>query len=498
MEDLFFNLQREVKIKRQINLLRYLSNYTEPVFLKNISEHLNCTMPTLLSDIDILNNILKKNIKIKIIEKQKAITNISSSYISVDSIITILIKETLVYQIVECCLYKKEYTIIKASYEFSASRSTLLRTLKHMNQILKAFHIQISTENFTFIGKEEDIRVFLFHFFKCFSDREILSTESSLYAKHFSELMEKLEGDRLHFCHFRLSLWTSIARIRWQKKCYVTLSNQLEDEILNQKNLNEFKIILNSFSFLDGVTNLPDNEMLWAYISCLHCIAYTDVLSYQGSQRKLVYCREEKPRVIFQIEQLFLKIGFPKEIFLSRKLEMFKSYLVNLRLLRKISLNFEIVSENLKDLIWNMHGDLCEKWSDHLNCIPLHSDLSVMNLEDVVTSCAIFHLAIFEEKKKNLPVHVLFAFQGDPGFDHYLVQTSNLLVEDHVQVDYFLEEQLDQQVIQQIKPDLVICNYDLNVKKEGDYEVVRLSNIPTLIDWGVARTAIERLSQKYF
>ena len=52
---------------------------------------------------------------------------------------------------------------------------------------------------------------------------------------------------------------------------------------------------------------------------------------------------------------------------------------------------------------------------------------------------------------------------------------------------------LTQDIIKETKVDVIICNYDLHTIDYSICPIIRLSNIPSITDWSIARDVIQRL-----
>ena len=495
MESLFFNLQKDKQFKRQTQLLRLLSENANQCSTAELAGTLECSMPTLAKELSYLNIVLK-NYNVKLTTSVTGhVTLTYATNISIDSMITILTKDTLVFQIMWSILHNKKWTLQQAILELDSSRSSLLRTIGYMNEVLQEYNLLISTKTIDFIGNEEDVRVCLFAFYSAFGNSTIISAESEAEADYLVELGKRLGLPRLHLCHFRVSIWLSITRIRWRHKCFVSLAKEVEVAIANKKDLQIFnKLMQTLFRHYYQFGKLPQDEVSWAFITSLHCVSYSSNYSSSIPTPDFIFRRLEYPEIVTATHK-FLENVFPQQLIQEGALEKMEACLINTRLLSKVTSNFELIEPRLKALAESIHSELYQMWYQHLGDLKKSEGFSFSHLRDVAVMLTTLHTAVKKQQKQK-PVRILFAFQGEAGFDDYLAETTKLFITEKVQADYCLEKAVTKKRIKQAEADLVVCNYDVHLINDITCPIIRLSNIPTLIDWGVVRDAITRLVEQ--
>ena len=495
MENLFLALQKNKQFKRQITLLQHMRTIPFKISSTELAQVLHCSLPTLRDDINALNTNLSDYIKISSPSFGELALHCIDT-VSIDSLIAILTKKTVVYQIIDNLCYGRWHSSQQVLDALLISRTNLQQILRHMNRTLQLFNISISTKKFSFIGKEKDIRVFLFAFYSEFGDRTIVLEDSTTYVERFLSMYQQTDLPRLHFCHFRLALWGSIAHIRRKQQRFVSLSEPLKKEITNQMNFLTFASFHRRFTDTNQLDKLlPTDEAVWAYITVLDCIAYTDVLSHAETPLQFVYRWEKCPKIIEEAHQ-FLTTTFSRtrEFVTDDMMNILESFLINARLLMKASANFEVMTSPLKKMAIDMYNELYALWYQQLSQLPQGSNFRFDKVDNLAVSLTLFHASIRKQKQQRKKLRVLFAFQGRAGFDDYLAKFSKVLITDNMQADYFLERVIDKEVIVQLQAGLIICNYDLNIQEEIACPIVRIPNIPTLADWGRARAMIDRLT----
>ncbi|MGA5591751.1 helix-turn-helix domain-containing protein [Enterococcus mundtii] len=83
---------------------------------------------------------------------------------SVDSVITILAKDTIIYRMMALLLHNKTYSTEQLSDHLIISRSSIFNIIRYMNEVLKEYRISKATNPLTLIGNEEDSRFFTLFF----------------------------------------------------------------------------------------------------------------------------------------------------------------------------------------------------------------------------------------------------------------------------------------------------------------------------------------------
>ena len=495
MQNLFFKLQHDHQFKRHAELLRYLSLISYKISIPKLAKVLGCYPQTVREDIVSLNIMLSESIKISNQTSGK-VSLIYNQTVSIDSLVATLAKETLVYQIIDSILHGEDWSLEQATDHLSVPKEELIETIQYMNQTLKSFSISISVELFSFIGKEADIRTFLFAFYSEFGDRTIILDNSSTYVDEFLQLYEKSGLEKIHFCHFRLAIWISISNIRRSNQHFTFLPEGLMNEVIDRNSFKRYCTISQALYQAQNTTDcLPTDELVWSYVVALDCVAYTDIHSPSRSNFNFVYRWEEEENIIRESWRL-LSNTFPQRspAFTDTKtLDITEAFLINMRLLTQISNNFEITTYGLKGMVVDTYNELYEIWCKQLRTFVKYSHFKFSKIDEVAINLTLFHASYIRQQQRKKKLHVLFAFQGSGGFDDYLAKFSQSLVTDNIEAEYFLERVMDEQIIKEKNTELVICNYDLHLQGSTDCKIVRMSNIPTPVDWGIARNAIEKL-----
>jgi len=471
-------------------MLKILQASPGGVQVKELSQRLECTPKTVHKEIHLMNAILPEQYALFAFPSAGKVKLTYKKKVSIDTMITMLAKQTLPYQIMNYLLHDKRYTIVQLMKELNVSRTVIFTTLRHMNEILtERYQISISTAPLSFVGKEEDIRFCFFVFYSAFGDNAIIDKDSERAASELINRSHQLGLDCLHFSHFYVTIWLSILKLRWQQRQFVILNEEMETNFADRRNFQLVSAFIKDYyrSFYSG--EIPEGEVIWLYIVSLHCVSYTDA----KEDTKYVYRRKEFPEVLVTIRQ-FLGMVFPQEMLENGALGKMEAFLVNVRLLSKMSARFELVAPALHELIKEMHEEHYLQWLECLESLGQDSLLSFSHPEDLAVSLTVLHVSVLKTEHSK-PKHVLFALQGDVGMEEYIAHVVEQLIPKQLLVTYYIEQAVTKEVIQEKGVDLMVCNYDLNLIGETTCPILRLSNIPTLADWRRLQDMVAQLNR---
>lgn len=491
MNNLPMTLQLDNQFKRQYNLLQFIRTHqSKNLTLSDLSQKLGISKPTLRKDIDIINHSLP-TIDFQITYNEQGFLQIDPQEISVDSVITILAKDTTIYRMMDLLLHNKTYSTEQLSDYLMISRSSIFNIIRHMNEVLKEYRISKATGPLTFIGKEEDIRFLLFSFYSSFGDSQIIDSDSNHHAQSIIAHGRKSGITFLHFSHFRFSLWLSIAKVRGQSKNFCHFNNSTVALVKkNRGNQLIEHLIASYYSSLFKLT-IPESESLWLYLVFLHCVSYSN---WQGLDEERTYAfRCQEGAVVVDAVQRFLLQVFPKQMLDNGALDKIEAFLINTRLLSKMSPSYEMTSVALIDLMKKKYPELFHLWLQHLERLKVHPMFEFTHLDHLAASLTTFHATILRINSQQ-PLRVIVALQSCPSMDDYIIQEAELLFLRQISVKFLIEQPVTKKEINDHQANLIICNYDLHVNEDFPCPIHRLPNIPTQEDWTLLMDRITHLN----
>ena len=495
MKNLFLAMSRDRKFIKKVQLLRSLANAEHSVNIKELTAAVDLTPSTIRTEIHTLNDELKTYIDITS-PKQGEYLLLFKSNTSIEAIVAELIKDALTFKIVKSLFNNDALNLFDALDYFCVSRSTYLRTVTSMNEVLKKFNLQIETTVLRFKGKEEDIRVFLFEFFALLGDTQVVSDTANEDTALFLGLIEENIPSPLYYNYFRISLWLAIAKTRWENQSYLDSTfPRLENAVQNSLLYEKFSKVMEFLHFqYDTVDSLPPGEFLWAYVTSLHCLSYrTPTDTTFAYDYRYINC-ESQPQVREEI-QAIVSAFMPhtseqEDIFLK-----IEGFLINYHLLSSISGNYQVITADFRDFIKANYESIYIKWLLLLSsAVKESSVLKFGNTEDLAV--CLVSLFLSNSKLSSVqPLKVIFALQGHAGFDEYIMERAKLYTTQNMNVTFYINQPITLEELEEAHADIVVTNYNSFDYRKLPFHYIHLSTIPTALDWKILKELFESLSK---
>ena len=486
MENIFFALQTDNQFKRKMQLLAYFNKRDDVITIQRLSDELACSPPTLRSTIRNLQQELPNQFELEY-TKREGVRFIHTNDRTIDFAILSLAKKTLTFQIIDNLFQKKNLSLTRLKSKLFVSESVLRNAINHMNVILREFQISISTNHLAFVGKEINIRYFLYLFYSDFKNHFVDYNKEDAACEIYEKLLKFARQQSLlqmHYNYFQAVTWIQIIIQRISSKHFIQLNDDVRMIVTEHNSFSPFlQLFENMFSTMFNDNYQLQEEAMTMYILSLHCIVYSETPS-----DSFVYRREESKEIIEKTNQFLLQI-FPNELFDCERTEKMRAFLINLRLLKYLSPLFEKVSSPLKHYVKEANAKAYFKWCHYLKDERYNFPFPITHYEDLAVSLTLFHSTIFNEMSLT-DIVILFSFRGESGYTDYLVQASKLLLPINVKAEYFFCEAITPQVINHKKADLVVCNYNLSDIPNTTCPIIRLSYIPSALEWDKVRNTI--------
>lgn len=489
-------LHPDKQFKRQVQMLKYLSRMSHPTTTADLLEELACTKPTLLADIRSLNTQLPNEVRI-VKQSRDGVELIYPDGKSIDLYITKLAKQSLVFEIIDSIFHGQIFSFQEAMDNFYVTKSVLLRAIGHMNQMLKHSHISISTAQVDFVGDESDIRFFLFAFYSDFRDCFVTLDEQDVDAEAYFDILVSSRREnfpQLHFSQFRTTIWIMVVRNRLRFNHYVKVPQSLIEEVKQHAIFPVLTKTIYEFSLKTfGIHEISQDDAVWMFITSLHCISYSTNSDTVDSTRPYRTRRDTSPEVIERVNQILLQ-AFPENIVQSDAVDSLRSFLINMRLLVTLTPRFSGVSFPLKNFMKNSYPKIYHTWLETLqtqttNFYPAEC------LDDMAISLTLLQTSMPQQHSMK-QIRVLFSFQGEAGYDDFLVHRSKQMLRKTVNAYYAFERSVNKKLIEEVGADIVVCNYDLPLIKDAPCQILRFSYIPTLLECELLTHILDHLQQE--
>lgn len=492
-KQLFMSLSINRQFCRQVQALQYLSKVRTTVSIVDLSKVIGCSVPTLRADIRAFNTSLPCHVQLESLGKDGYFLSYPEG-VSIPAVIMDLARETDVYRIIDGIFNNKKTTFERLASDLYLSTYSLKRILRQINVGLEDFNISISFSPLDFVGSEKDIRYFLFSFYQEFNDFFAVDKDFELNALAYRELIEgsiDLIKPNIHISHFRATMWIMIIRNRIMYKHFVELDQTFRDRILKMYHYADFSnAFRNAFSNVFQITKLSDDEVMWAFVLILDCVSYSEPTCSLSEQcnREFILHRYVDLDLLERIN-LFLSSEFSPSLVEGDLLNKMRSYLINLDTLTLLSPQFQRTTEVVKVFAKEAIGEYYKIWMQHLyskegqNLFPLYF------MEDIAVGLALMHFSL-QSHLKHHNLKVLFAFQGESGYDDFLIQQTKFMIPQNIDSCYIIDEPITKVTLDHLNPNLIVSNYSLPNQEELSTRVVKLSHIPNLAEWTSLRNII--------
>jgi transcriptional antiterminator len=482
MDSLFFVLIENKQLKRQMQLLELLYDADGMVSINEISCQLGITRKTVINDVETLIDKLPEDIHI-IRERRGCVKLLRQKDFSIEDFIRDLVKETVIYRILDSIFHGTKKNIKQWEKELFISNTSLRHKINYANRILKHFQLKLSSYTVELIGNEVDIRFFYYTFFKEFRDLFVTQNQDDEYVEIFTQIISgvnKANIPVLSLGHFPITLWMTVVKERLLNGNYITLNPELVQKISKRKS---FLIVKNVYEKVleknYQIIDLPLEESIFAYITCLHCVEYKT-----HKNTTPFFTLEEETETLDKIN-LFLKNTIHEfhvdESQYNSFIDTHQAFLANMNLLSQQSELFQYCPSQLKKHIKSTHPVIYEKWINILKNKNSKLLFPICLMDDLCVTLTMLTTSFLLEQSSKIK-HILLSFRGDLCYTNYFKAICKKLITDTIKCTYMNDSIIDQHIIDELKIDLFVSNYNdhITIKR---CKKLQLSYIPTGLEW---------------
>ncbi|MFV0362264.1 MAG: helix-turn-helix domain-containing protein [Suipraeoptans sp.] len=352
MNNLFYELIYDKKSKRMMKTLSEIDKRHGSITYTDLMSELGVTRKTLNTDVDFIMETLPDDFSLTIDGTTINIINNNSKQIQ-DYILEFAM-DSAIFRIMENVLYDIPMNIHGLAEELFISESSIRKRIIYYNKIIKRFNVELSSYSIQLLGDEICLRYFLHAFFTEFRQLVILAPRTKriihtdLYSKLRNAMLEK-NYPIVNTSYFKAEHWFSLAVVRIQDNNFVKIDDdKLKHIILASIRYKEFKeVYLNVTSEICNTNDLPEDEIMWAFITILDTVIYSSNEKRFGMYRSdLIY--NEKSTMLHTInESMAHKVGLSGNGDFSTVLF---AYFRNLTLLTALSPVYQVSSTSIKEI----------------------------------------------------------------------------------------------------------------------------------------------------
>ena len=497
MEKLFYKIMYDKRLKRSMVILEMLYKTKHDVTIKELEETLGISRNTVLTTLDFTKKIIPETLSLSINENN---VKLHSEYNkSIDIIIIEIAKQTTSFQILEHAFLEKGLNVHELAEALFLSESTLRTRIKHINKTLKDFGCSLSFYDIKFIGDEVNIRYFAYVYFSEFQEFYLSVCEKQLqYCSdiyiNMKNVLEKQNNKLMNYSNSQIIRWLTVTRDRLQNDKFIKLDARFIQQISKYQSYKDFKKVYESeIENHLKKTKIPEAESVWAYV-----VSFNTIIYFNNNNRNL-YVDEiyNEP-----YKEIFLNIVKEMANILEIRTEDIKdfhavhiAYFINTTLLTNISPIFQKSSANIKNYVINNLGSLYETWFKYLSKLNKNNFFPIIDIQSLSAQLTMIS-SQFTYTKKAKAKKIVYSFEGENGFIVYLETLAKTLLPNGVEGIFIHNEPITTKLMEQIKPDIIVCNYAFPKKVIG-YKTLRMSYIPKINEWTLLKELIINLDFSY-
>lgn len=484
MNILNFNLIVDKTIQRHIRILFILSNSSQPISLDNLAKQCGVSSRTISNDIKILQDSLPSEIELTNIPKIGIQLNCPETA-HITSFVNELSMDSPLFQVIECLFNDIEENTVQYGERLYLSEVTVRNYLKILQKIVREFNLDLELSPVKLIGNEIDIRCFFFSFFKNNNAMELLPS----YKKHIKVYYDSVKEAQHSFSsvlqmdYRRAVHWLLIIEQRVKLGHFVSIDpSSIEVQCAKRGYTNFSNVYLKNMNLHLGITELPIDELVFAFILRLDTIVYID---YSNSNYALL-----NGDYISIATWEHLMTSFFNEFGLEREsneplVTLLQAFLSNNYLLSTLSPLFQKNSHELNKQTQVHHWYAYSKWVAILSSFNAEKQLGITSIKDVAVSLT--NLTASYLLESNLASkRVLFALSGESTSLNYLkILVASALPQKTPSV-FSYNEPVTDQMIKDLNIQVCVHNFTLEEKLKNCTSL-RISPLPTVEDLNVLR-----------
>lgn len=496
MEKLFYKLIYDKRLKRSITILEILYKTKHDVTIKELERILDTTQKTVLSTVDYAKTLLPSSFSLSVDDRRVRLHNNGSQ--SIEAIIIEIAKKTLSYQIIEQAFYDTEQNIHTLANKLFVSESTLRVRIKYINKMLSIFKCRLSFYDIKISGDEENIRYFYYIYFS--ELQELFLSEDEEKIEYSNRIIDKIKKEMvkgnhrlLKYSFQQVARWLLISRDRMRVGNFVQIDEALVERMKARETYASFKCVYEEevSRYLNSADapeiKIPEEEIVWAYLICLHSVVYLR----DNEKAELVYdekdCAQLMSRIDAFLEDIFDSLPIhngDKEEFMA----IHSAYLINLAVLSEITTLFQFGYPTVKNYVLSNLERLYITWSDKITSLKKGDLFDIEYLDNISAQLAMI-TSQFVYNQHHKAERVIYSFEGEAGLVVYLETLARTLQPKGVEAIFIYSEPITQELVLEMQPDIVVFNYQLPDAIKG-CKMLRMSHIPQVQEWTLLRELI--------
>lgn len=423
--------------KKKVNLIEYLSEVSV-ASKSDITNFLGIDLPSLIR---IVNDINDSSNAINILQEKKELKLTFNPAHNITSVYAEILKNDYAFIILETLFHKNFSSYEALAEEVFISRSSLIRSIKKINEILAPYDIGIKSNPLRIVGSETSIVQFFSIFFLEKYNSSLFPMEEQFYF-HVKTLLtnfEKLSFKKLHFSDIkRFSTAIYVRYIRERNQIHLTNNNNFPKKLRATSSISKNSHFGHNFDFTENLDKiLSQYNLLEKYETFQHSKEnqylidlFNNFFEFFKLDKKLLDSKLEEISFNFSVGKN-LKVPY---FILNNKFKRFRD---------KSNNTFEVIAGKLKELYFE--SQISNKSEDESNYIYYllctffpNIDLCIVNQLDNLGILLLLDTDLQHSNYLKLKILSMSRF--------------NLAIEEFTSSDFFTEPNL------KFTPDIIISN----------------------------------------
>lgn len=472
MNQLGYNLLIDKGIKRRIMMLINLVGSTMPLSLDYLAELSGASKRTLLFDISHFNEENLFEMQITKNDRNELTLTYKNPMLIPEYIDTIS-KDSPLFTIIESCFSGHVKSIEETADDLFLSITSLKKYLTILKRVLKNFDLQLQLSPLEITGNESAIRYFYFHYFRYANDHYnlLIREDQSISVHKVANILVTDFGLVLNIDYNRLLTWLVVfeQRIKLGRFTYIS-EDIIEKHRLSPSYIKFKNAFLFSFHANQYLNNLPESELIYAFITRLDTIYYETKAAYfmeDYSHNLLKY--ETCINDFFRLNNLHVGINIDLKTALQ-------AYLSNTESLSDLTSHFQQINEELLLQVKEHHSSMHTDWHELL----IENKFNFQYPLDIAAKLTLITVSFLKNNRKTKKI--LFSFTGEPAALIFYKSVAIRVIPSDMEAIFIFNESINDHLIKKRSIDLCVHNYVLQ-EEITLCKSIKLSNVPKENEW---------------
>ncbi|WP_157456742.1 helix-turn-helix domain-containing protein [Carnobacterium maltaromaticum] len=485
MNILGYKLLVDKQLIRKITILSTLVKNNLSIPLEYLEVITKASRRTILQDISAFNHEAHTDMRINK-NDEDILTMRCENPLIIPEYIERISKSSPLYQVIEFCYSGEHLSIGQLADVLFVSESSLKKYLSILKGVLKEFSLSLQLSPVEITGNENDIRFFYFQYFRYAHDsyNAPVRQDQTFAIYEIIRNIRDEAGVSLNVDYHRLSLWLSVFEQRVKLKRFTYISGKVVQKHLATPSYARFKkAFLLNFDTNEYLANIPESEIIYAFITRLDAILYEKGAAFFMEDFSDDHLKYDECISCF-LKDNSLHIGAHSDLKLT-----LTAFLSNILLLSDLTPYFQRTNEELLQQVNHHYQFMQNQWISLFKKFKLDF-IYPFELASKLTLVTIAYLQLHENKK-----NILFSFTGDPSVLMYYKSLAFRITPQGMNPIFIFNEPLNNTLIKKL--DIDICVHNFVPQEKLDVQTaVKLSNIPQENDWGALLALLGQISLK--